>query len=66
MNKIPIDLEMTELVGDFENPLWKLKMMRYEERRWILKVTLKVILAPVTFVTFADIWVSYFNEVRAL
>ena len=27
MNKIPnsgIDLDMTDLVGDFENPLWKL------------------------------------------
>ena len=54
---------MIAYVAYLLNPL---KMMRYEARRWILKITLKVILAPVTFVTFADIWVSDFEGGRAL
>ena len=34
------------------------RILRYKARMWILRVTIRVILAPLTFVTFADLWES--------
>ena len=34
------------------------KIFKYRERMWILRITMRVILAPIPFVTFADLWES--------
>ena len=34
------------------------KVLKYEARRWLLKITLRILLAPIPLVVFADFWVS--------
>ena len=41
------------------------RIFRYEARLWILKVTSRIIVAPLAFVTFSDFWVrKVYNIVK--
>ena len=34
------------------------KVLKYEARRWLIKIVVRILLAPIPLVVFADFWVS--------
>ena len=34
------------------------RVFKYEARRWLIKIVLRILLAPIPLVVFADFWVS--------